>query len=123
MIRDGWYVTGDMGRFDEDGYITLTGRLSRFAKVGGEMVPLERIEEELHAILQHQRARLCRDLRAGRGPRRAAGGAARAAGGAGSAAVVPAAGQPRPAQPVGAGGARLHSPCRNCRCWAAARST
>ncbi len=50
-IRDGWYVTGDMGRVDADGCITLTGRLSRFAKVGGEMVPLERIEEELHEIL------------------------------------------------------------------------
>ena len=37
-----------MARIDEDGFITLTGRLSRFAKVGGEMVPLERMEEELH---------------------------------------------------------------------------
>lgn len=52
VLRDGWYLTGDMGRFDEFGHMILTGRLSRFAKVGGEMVPLERIEEELHAILQ-----------------------------------------------------------------------
>lgn len=51
VIRDGWYVTGDMARIDEDGFITLTGRLSRFAKVGGEMIPLERIEEELHGVL------------------------------------------------------------------------
>ncbi len=50
-IQDGWYVTGDMGRLDEDGFITLTGRLSRFAKCGGEMVPLEKIEEVLHDIL------------------------------------------------------------------------
>jgi acyl-[acyl-carrier-protein]-phospholipid O-acyltransferase/long-chain-fatty-acid--[acyl-carrier-protein] ligase len=52
VLLEGWYVTGDMGRFDADGFLTLTGRLSRFAKVGGEMVPLERIEEELHDLLQ-----------------------------------------------------------------------
>jgi acyl-[acyl-carrier-protein]-phospholipid O-acyltransferase/long-chain-fatty-acid--[acyl-carrier-protein] ligase len=51
VIQDGWYVTGDMARLDEDGFITLTGRLSRFAKCGGEMVPLEKIEEILHEIL------------------------------------------------------------------------
>ena len=51
VVRDGWYVTGDMAKLDDDGFITLTGRLSRFAKVGGEMVPLERLEEELHGIL------------------------------------------------------------------------
>ncbi len=50
-IQDGWYVTGDMGRLDEDGFLTLTGRLSRFAKCGGEMVPLERVEEILHEVL------------------------------------------------------------------------
>ncbi|MFO0846313.1 MAG: AMP-binding protein [Gemmataceae bacterium] len=52
VILDGWYVTGDMGRLDADGHVTLTGRLSRFAKVGGEMVPLERIEEALHDVLE-----------------------------------------------------------------------
>lgn len=50
-IKDGWYITGDMGHISPEGYVTLTGRLSRFAKVGGEMVPLERIEEELHLAL------------------------------------------------------------------------
>jgi acyl-[acyl-carrier-protein]-phospholipid O-acyltransferase/long-chain-fatty-acid--[acyl-carrier-protein] ligase len=50
-IRNGWYVTGDVGVIDEDGFITLTGREERFAKVGGEMVPLEKVEEEIHAVL------------------------------------------------------------------------
>jgi acyl-[acyl-carrier-protein]-phospholipid O-acyltransferase/long-chain-fatty-acid--[acyl-carrier-protein] ligase len=50
-IQEGWYVTGDVARLDEDGFITLTGRLSRFAKCGGEMVPLEKVEAMLHEIL------------------------------------------------------------------------
>lgn len=51
VIREGWYVTGDMGHIDENGFITLTGRLSRFAKIGGEMVPLQKVEDELHEAL------------------------------------------------------------------------
>lgn len=50
-VRHGWYDTGDIGHIDSDGFITLTGRQSRFAKIGGEMVPLERMEEELHAVV------------------------------------------------------------------------
>jgi acyl-[acyl-carrier-protein]-phospholipid O-acyltransferase/long-chain-fatty-acid--[acyl-carrier-protein] ligase len=51
VVRNGWYATGDVGHIDADGFIWLTGRLSRFAKCGGEMVPLERVEEVLHDIL------------------------------------------------------------------------
>lgn len=52
VVRDGWYVTGDIARLDEDGFITITDRLSRFSKIGGEMVPHQKVEDVLHAILQ-----------------------------------------------------------------------
>lgn len=51
VIRDGWYNTGDIASIDENGFITITGRLSRFSKIGGEMVPHIRIEEELNRIV------------------------------------------------------------------------
>lgn len=42
-----WYNTGDLGYFDENGYLILSGRLKRFVKVGGEMISLAAIEEIL----------------------------------------------------------------------------
>lgn len=50
-IVDGYYITGDIASIDEDGFVKIEDRLSRFAKIGGEMVPHLRIEEEIHAIL------------------------------------------------------------------------
>jgi acyl-[acyl-carrier-protein]-phospholipid O-acyltransferase/long-chain-fatty-acid--[acyl-carrier-protein] ligase len=50
-MRDGWYVTGDIGMVDEDGFVFITDRLSRFSKIGGEMVPHIKVEEAINAIL------------------------------------------------------------------------
>ena len=47
VLQDGWLNTGDLGRFDEDGFLYIEGRLSRFSKIGGEMVPHETIEDKI----------------------------------------------------------------------------
>jgi acyl-[acyl-carrier-protein]-phospholipid O-acyltransferase/long-chain-fatty-acid--[acyl-carrier-protein] ligase len=50
-LRGGWYVTGDIASVDEDGFIRITDRLSRFSKIGGEMVPHMKIEEVINGVL------------------------------------------------------------------------
>ncbi len=47
-FRDGWFVTGDLARFDEEGFLYIEGRLSRFSKIGGEMVPHGTVENEIN---------------------------------------------------------------------------
>src|SRR5205085_5445881 len=47
VLQDGWFKTGDVGRFDEDGFLYIEGRLSRFSKIGGEMVPHEALEQKI----------------------------------------------------------------------------
>jgi acyl-[acyl-carrier-protein]-phospholipid O-acyltransferase/long-chain-fatty-acid--[acyl-carrier-protein] ligase len=51
MTPDGWYRTGDLARLDDDGFLHLAGRLSRFSKIGGEMVPHGTIEEALRKVM------------------------------------------------------------------------
>ncbi len=51
VVQDGWYVTGDIARLDAEGFIHITGRESRFSKIGGEMVPHVLVEEAIQEFL------------------------------------------------------------------------
>jgi acyl-[acyl-carrier-protein]-phospholipid O-acyltransferase/long-chain-fatty-acid--[acyl-carrier-protein] ligase len=52
-FHEGWYITGDIAKVDEDGFLAITDRLSRFSKVGGEMVP--------HLLVEEMIGKLCGD--------------------------------------------------------------
>ncbi|MEZ4694725.1 MAG: AMP-binding protein, partial [Aliarcobacter sp.] len=47
-----YYITGDKGKIDEDGFVTIVDRYSRFAKLGGEMISLGAIEEKISKLLE-----------------------------------------------------------------------
>ena len=49
-----WYKTGDKGRLDQQGFLTILDRYSRFAKLGGEMISLGAIEQQIHLALNHE---------------------------------------------------------------------
>ena len=51
VLRDGWYVTGDIACIDDAGFVRITDRLSRFSKIAGEMVPHLKVEEQIQGLL------------------------------------------------------------------------
>jgi acyl-[acyl-carrier-protein]-phospholipid O-acyltransferase/long-chain-fatty-acid--[acyl-carrier-protein] ligase len=51
VFHDGWYITGDIALIDDEGFVRITDRLSRFSKIAGEMVPHLRIEEAIGTVI------------------------------------------------------------------------
>ncbi len=52
VVKEGWYVTGDIAIVDPQGFIKITGRQSRFSKIGGEMVPHLNLEEAIQKLVE-----------------------------------------------------------------------
>jgi acyl-[acyl-carrier-protein]-phospholipid O-acyltransferase/long-chain-fatty-acid--[acyl-carrier-protein] ligase len=50
-LYEGWYITGDIALIDDEGFLRITDRLSRFSKIAGEMVPHLKVEEAICALL------------------------------------------------------------------------
>ncbi len=51
VMEGDWYITGDIGNLDEDGFLEITGRVTRFSKIAGEMIPHEAIESAILTAL------------------------------------------------------------------------
>ena len=54
-VQDGWYVTGDIGALDDEGFVRITDRLARFSKIAGEMVPHLKVEEAIYRFIGDHR--------------------------------------------------------------------
>ncbi|MFN7085675.1 MAG: AMP-binding protein [Burkholderiales bacterium] len=66
-IGAGWYNTGDVIKIDDDGFVTVLGRIRRFAKIAGEMVPLDLVERIAYAASPECRHAAILEQVAGRG--------------------------------------------------------